>query len=411
MHPAYPPRCDTSVRASAAYHLQGTVTVASPVDGAPLPHPAVQTIPVARTQPARTGRSGASHQLANAGYHVSVLTTTDLDVLIADTEAEMARVIAAAEDERTTRALRLGALPPGPGRRGEPWQAPAAAAGPAGLPVDRGRAPARAAGRRGRGDGPQLQPRPRRHPGCERGAPPSPGALDDDRRAPGHQHRRHAVHAVADGAPPPVGPGLQRPEGARPHAPLRRDLPRAVRGPVPGHPGLRARRVDVGRLLLRHDRPQDRRAHRRLGAGGRHAGHRRRVGHRARTAASAGRWAWPSSSTTTCWASGATSRRPARGLRHRGAQEDAAAHPRAGARRRGGPHAAARDPRTVQPPLGRGGRGGARHPGARRLARVHPRTRPRTIATRRCASSSRSGVVDGEAMERLQRIVGSVIAA
>ena len=56
------------------------------------------------------------------------------------------------------------------------------------------------------------------------------------------------------------------------------------------------------------------------------------VGRRARTAASAGRWAWPSSSTTTCWASGATSRRPARSLRHRGAQEDAAAAPRAGAR-------------------------------------------------------------------------------
>jgi geranylgeranyl diphosphate synthase, type I len=40
-------------------------------------------------------------QLANAGYHVSVLTT-DIDILIADTEAEMAQVIAAVEDERTT---------------------------------------------------------------------------------------------------------------------------------------------------------------------------------------------------------------------------------------------------------------------------------------------------------------------
>jgi geranylgeranyl diphosphate synthase type I len=37
-----------------------------------------------------------------AGIMFHVLTTTDLDVLIADTETEMARVIAAAEDERTT---------------------------------------------------------------------------------------------------------------------------------------------------------------------------------------------------------------------------------------------------------------------------------------------------------------------
>ena len=37
-----------------------------------------------------------------AGIMFPVLTTMDLDVLIADTEAEMARVIAAAEDERTT---------------------------------------------------------------------------------------------------------------------------------------------------------------------------------------------------------------------------------------------------------------------------------------------------------------------
>ena len=42
-----------------------------------------------------------STQCAIARYPVSVLTTSDLDALIADTESEMARVIAAAEDERT----------------------------------------------------------------------------------------------------------------------------------------------------------------------------------------------------------------------------------------------------------------------------------------------------------------------
>src|SRR6478752_10462327 len=58
--------------------------------------------PPARSATLRSDPPWADHDLANAGYHVSVLTTTDLDVLISDTEAEMARVIAAAEDERTT---------------------------------------------------------------------------------------------------------------------------------------------------------------------------------------------------------------------------------------------------------------------------------------------------------------------
>ena len=40
-------------------------------------------------------------ECANARYPVSVLTTADLDALIADIEAEMARIVAAAEDERT----------------------------------------------------------------------------------------------------------------------------------------------------------------------------------------------------------------------------------------------------------------------------------------------------------------------
>lgn len=40
-------------------------------------------------------------KLANRGYPVSVLTTFDLDTLIGDTETEMLRVIAASEDART----------------------------------------------------------------------------------------------------------------------------------------------------------------------------------------------------------------------------------------------------------------------------------------------------------------------
>ena len=49
----------------------------------------------ARAHPPRSDKS------ANDEYPVSVLTTADLDLLIADTEAEILRVIEAAEDERT----------------------------------------------------------------------------------------------------------------------------------------------------------------------------------------------------------------------------------------------------------------------------------------------------------------------
>ncbi len=48
-----------------------------------------------------SGAARISTECAIERYPVSVLTTSDLDALIADTESEMARVIAAAEDERT----------------------------------------------------------------------------------------------------------------------------------------------------------------------------------------------------------------------------------------------------------------------------------------------------------------------
>ena len=160
--------------------------------------------------------------------------------------------------------------------------------------------------------GPQLQPRPRRHRGRRRRAAPPAHALGGPRRAPGDQHRRPDLQPQPRRAPPPDGPRLLRRQGPAPHAPLRRDVRGAVRGPVHRHRDVGVGRADDGRALLRHDRPQDRGADRRLDRGRRAAGHRRRGRHRAATAASAGRWASRSSSTTTCSASGARSRRPAR---------------------------------------------------------------------------------------------------
>ena len=170
-------------------------------------------------------------------------------------------------------------------------------------------APAR---RRGRGAGPQLQPRPRRHRGRRRRAAPPGHPVDDPRRAPGDQHRRPDLQPVAGRAPPADGPRLQRRQGAPADAPVRRDVRAAVRGPVHRHRDVGVGRADDGRAVLRHDRPQDRGPDLRLDRGRRPAGDRRRDGHRARTGGSAGRWASRSSSTTTCWGSGARSRRPAR---------------------------------------------------------------------------------------------------
>ena len=70
--------------------------------------------------------------------------------------------------------------------------------------------------------------------------------------------------------------------------------------------------LDERRPLLRHDRAQDRGPHRRLDRGRRAAGHRRRGGHRPLPRLRLGARASPSSSTTTCSASGARNRRPAR---------------------------------------------------------------------------------------------------
>ncbi len=60
-------------------------------------------------------------------------------------------------------------------------------------------------------------------------------ALGAPRRRPGDQHRGHAVQPESGGAPSPVGPRVQRREGAPPDAAVRRDLRRLVRGPVHRH--------------------------------------------------------------------------------------------------------------------------------------------------------------------------------
>ena len=95
---------------------------------------------------------------------MTVSSDLDLDPLIADTEAEILRVIAGRRTPAPPSST-AGPLPHGPRRRRQARQAPAAAAGPPRVPVDRGRAQRALPGRRGRGDGPQLQPGPRRHPG------------------------------------------------------------------------------------------------------------------------------------------------------------------------------------------------------------------------------------------------------
>ena len=101
-----------------------------------------------------------------------------------------------------------------------------------------------AARRRGRRARPQLQPRPRRHRGRRRRAPPPPDAVDRPRHPAGDQHRRHAVQPVADRPPPADRPRLLGRQGPAPDAPVRRDVPRAVRGPVHRHRGERLERAD-----------------------------------------------------------------------------------------------------------------------------------------------------------------------
>ena len=94
------------------------------------------------------------------------------------------------------------------------------------------------------------------------------------------------------------------------------------------------------------------------------------------------------------------------GLRHRGTQADAAAAPRAGACESSPTGSALRAILHGPPPTAddvEAARAILERAGSRQFTRG--RAAP-PIAMRRCSSWSRRAIVDGEAMERLQRIVG-----
>ena len=163
---------------------------------------------------------------------------------------------------------------------------------------------------------------------------------------------------------------------------------RAVRGPVHRHLDQRARRHDVGRPLLRHDRAQDRRPDLRVDRGRRAPRDRRRRGDRPLPLVRLGaRDRVPAQ------------RRPARDLGRaagdrqgavgpREAQEDAAGHLRVRARRRRRP----RPPRARSTQSSRHRSGTSRRPwpSSSAPARATTRaTRRAGIATKPCASSMR----------------------
>ena len=146
------------------------------------------------------------------------------------------------------RPVRDGPLPPRARRLGrQRRQADAPAARPARLRLDR---------RRPRG-GPC--PAPRRSSSATTSASSTTtsrtatasAAIDRrcgrSRRPAGDQRRRHAVQPVADRAPSPDRPRLLRRQGPAPDAPVRRDVPGAVRGPVHRHRDERVGRGHVGR--------------------------------------------------------------------------------------------------------------------------------------------------------------------
>ena len=256
------------------------------------------------------GRPAA--QQATCAVHVSctlarTMTTIspdiDLAALIADTEAEILRARRRPRPVDRTALYEMVRYHLGlDGSGASARQADAAAARPARLPLDRGRPPR----------GPCPAPRP------SSWATTSASSTTTSRTAtssaatgrrsgpstacPGDQHRRHAVHPVADRAPSAdATSGSRDAKVLRADAPVRRDLPRPVRGPVHRH--LRRASTDelmsvelyfdmIGRKTAALIAGVDR--------GGRAAGHRRRRRSSRATAASAGRWASRSSSTTTC---------------------------------------------------------------------------------------------------------------
>ena len=206
--------------------------------------------------------------------------------------------------------------------------------------------------------------------------------------------------------------GFSDAQGPPPDAPVRRrPASRLCEGQYIDIWTSRARRDDVGRALLRHDRAQDGGPDRGVDRGRRAARDRRRGGHRPLPARSAGRSGSRSSSTTTCSASGARSRRPARsrptspGTRRRcpviyALRARRPRRPRAGSRR----SSAAEAPTDAEVAeavaiLERSG------------ARDYTRDQARRYRDEALAELDAAGIVEAAARAGLERIIVSVISA
>ncbi len=345
-----------------------------------------------------------------------LVTTSTVQALIADTEGEILALVGD-RDAVDPRPVRDGPLPPRP-RRQRRARAASGCGRCSGLL-------AYAVHHRRRTSGPC--PAPRRSSSATtsasstttsrtatRAAPPA-DAVDAPRRPPGDQHRRHhlrsltpiALHRLTD-------LGFSDEQGPAPHAPVRRDLPGPVRGPVHRHLDVGGRGPHVGRAVLRHDRAQDGRPHRRPRSRPAPCWRpttrrsiaalpRLRLGARPRLPAQ----------RRPARASGARSRRPARQpsdlAQHKKtlpvlyAFEHAGPADRRAARRRSTPN---RSPTPADD------RRGHRDPRADRRPRLHPRPGP-SLPRRgpRRARRAPASVEPEAARDRLEAIIVSVISA
>ena len=245
------------------------------------------------------------------------------------------------------------------------------------------------------------------------GAPPPARALDRGRRAPGHQHRRHAVHARR-GWPSIASP--TRASRTRRSWRLMRLYDETCLALCEGQ------FMDIWTTehdewltvdwLLRHDRPQDRGAHRGFRAGGRDAGDRRR-GHRVAVPALrlVARPRLPAQ-RRPARASGATSRRPAR---RPPTSRPARRRCRSStpSRRRRAPTASGSTRSSVRPAMTPPPTKRTRcAPSSSASAPVPTRARgPRGTVTTRSQEIASMGIIEREARERLELIVRAAISA
>ena len=210
---------------------------------------------------------------------MTVSSDIDLAVLLADTEAEILRVVARPRPVHDRR-VRDDPLPPGARRRRRARAASGCARCSASSPTPRSRASTAA-----------------RCPGAAAVELGHNFSLVHDDIEDGDVERRHRPTLWAlHGVPQAINTGdlifsLSRValhrltdlgftdrNGPPAHAPVRRDVRAAVRGPVHRHRDVRLGRPDDGRALLRHDRAQDGGPDLGLDRGRRAARHRRRRG-------------------------------------------------------------------------------------------------------------------------------------